>query len=301
MEENLLSLLVGIAVGFFYDKYVPLVKSFQIALIPVLFAVFLTTIINRTGGTLLFIFAFPLINNLPYFFGIAEPIPITPTALVLGLIYLWARLIGSLIIAPKLPRYHPIFGPMSLFVVLVIVSALVTFLRYANFYPIGSDRIYELTTNIHRVTSGGAIRSALFTALSDLTAIGVFLALITSLNSSVLVRQPIGILALSTGLPLLFGAYQHFWNPSLGNNSISIDLGLIKELLGAQEGSEATEHPKIFKAKTSREWKEGDFWRAEERLKSACENSCEREEIIKILNDIVPIYRPDFRNGPILY
>jgi len=219
--------LGGIAVGFFYYKYVPLVNSFQIALIPVLLAVFLTTIINRTWGTLLFIFAFPLINNLPYFFGIAEPIPFAPTALVLGLIYLWARLIGTLIIGPKLPRYHPIFRPMSFFVVIVIVSALVTFLRYANFYPIGSDRIYELTTNMHRVTSGGAIMSVIFTALSYLTGVGVFIALITSLNSSVLVRQAIRILALSTGLSVLFAVYQRFWNPSLGNNPISIDQGLI--------------------------------------------------------------------------
>jgi len=40
----------------------------------------LTVAINRTGGTLLFIFIFPLINNLPYFFGIAEPFPFAPTA-----------------------------------------------------------------------------------------------------------------------------------------------------------------------------------------------------------------------------
>jgi hypothetical protein len=220
-------LLAGATIGLFYYKYVPLVKPFQVALIPILLAVFLTTIISPRLGTLLFIFTFPLINNLPYFFGIAEPFPFAPTALVLCLFYLWARLVENVIKGPDLSRFHPIFRPMSLFVVLVIVSALITFLRYANFFPFKGDNIYELTANIHRVTSGGAIMSVIFTALSYLTGIGVFLALITSLNSSVLVRHAIGVLALSTGLSSLFAVYQHFGNPTLGNNPISVNQGLI--------------------------------------------------------------------------
>ena len=51
---------------FFYKKYVPLVTPFQIALIPILFIVFILTIINIRWGILFFIFAFPLINNIPY-------------------------------------------------------------------------------------------------------------------------------------------------------------------------------------------------------------------------------------------
>ena len=227
MNYVVLSLLVGITIGFFYYKYVPLVKSFQIALIPVLLAVFLTTIINRTWGTLLFIFVFPLINNLPYFFGIAEPFPFAPTALVLCLFYLWARLIGIATKGPGPMTFRPIFRPMSLFVVLVIVSALVTFLRYADFFPFGTDKIYELTTNIHRVTSGGAIMSVIFTALSYLTGIGVFLAVITSLNSIAIVGHAIRVLAISTGLSILFAVYQHFGNPTLGNNPLSIGGGTI--------------------------------------------------------------------------
>lgn len=222
-----LSLLVGIGIGIFYYKYVPFVTSFQIALIPVLLTVFLTTIISPTWGTLLFILLFPLINNLPYFFGISEPIPFAPTALLLGLFYLWARLIGSATQGPGSTTFRPIFRPMSLFLVLVMMSALVTFLRYANYFPFRSDNIYELTANIHRVTSGGAIMSVIFTALSYLTGIGVFLSFIMSLNSSLLVRRAIMALALGAGISLLFAGYQHFWNLTLGNNPISISHGLI--------------------------------------------------------------------------
>lgn len=76
---------------------------------------------------------------------------------------------------------------------------------------------------------------------------------------------------------------------------------LFEELLGAQEGSEATEYPKIFKAKTSRDWIEGDFWGAVEKLKSACEKSRGKEEIIEILKEIVPTYRPDYGSGSIIH
>jgi O-antigen ligase len=219
--------LTGAMVGLFYYKYVPLVIPFQVALIPVLLLVFISTIISSRAGTLFFIFSFPLINNLPYFFGIAEPLPFAPTALVLCLIYLWARLIGSAIKGPVLPRFHPIFRPISLFAGLVIMSALITFLRYANYFPFSNDNIYELTTNMHGVTSGGAIMSVIFTALGYLTGIGVFLALITTLNTPVFIKQAIRVLAISTGLSLLFAAYQHFGNPTLGNNPISINANLI--------------------------------------------------------------------------
>jgi len=72
---------------FFYVRYVPLVKSFQAAFLPVLFAVFGLTLIKREWGLLFFIFSFLLINNLPYFFGIDERLPHAPAALVLFMFF----------------------------------------------------------------------------------------------------------------------------------------------------------------------------------------------------------------------
>ena len=45
---------------FFYVRYVPLVKSFQAAFLPVLFAVFGLTLIKREWGLLFFIFSHTL-------------------------------------------------------------------------------------------------------------------------------------------------------------------------------------------------------------------------------------------------
>ena len=82
---------IAIAYGFslyiFYLKYVPLIKTFQLILMPILLAVFILATVNVQWGILFFIFSFPLINSLPYFFGIFENIPHAPTALVLFLFF----------------------------------------------------------------------------------------------------------------------------------------------------------------------------------------------------------------------
>ncbi len=215
------------ALHLFYVRYVPLVGPFQRALTPILLAVVVATLIRPAWGTLLFIFAFPLINNLPYFFGLAEPLPLAPTALVLCLFYLWAHLLRGAFGGPVRPEPYPIFRPMGLFAVLVSVSALITFFRYANYFPFISDGIYELTTNMYHVTSGGAIMSVVFTALNYLTGIGFFLCLITSLNSRPLIKRAIECLAISSALSLAFAIFQQFVNPKFGNNPISISNAFI--------------------------------------------------------------------------
>lgn len=71
----------------FYYKHVPLVKPFQAALIPSLLLIVIITALKVDYGLLFFIIALPLLNNLPYFFGITFDIPHAPTALVLALAF----------------------------------------------------------------------------------------------------------------------------------------------------------------------------------------------------------------------
>ena len=53
---------------------------------------------------------------------------------------------------------------------------------------------------------------------------------------------------------------------------------LFEELSGGQEGSEATEHPKIFKAISKHDWTESAFWESVDRLKTLSAECCKREE-----------------------
>jgi FlaA1/EpsC-like NDP-sugar epimerase len=75
---------------------------------------------------------------------------------------------------------------------------------------------------------------------------------------------------------------------------------LFEELLGAQEGIEATEHPKIFRAQARHEWTESVLWESVDRLKTLSTKYCKREDIIEVMKTIVPTYKPDLGNGSIL-
>ena len=179
----LLSFLYICGIYVFYIKYVPLVPQFQYALLPTLLLVAAATVVNLEAGGLCFIFLFPLTNNLPYFFDIYENSPHAPTALVLFMAYFLGILLRTTFSKDKFTFQLRIFQPMICFLSLVLISAVITFLRYANFYPLVSDSIYELTTNTYGVSAGGAIMSVVFSSLNYITGFVFFFLMVNQLNS----------------------------------------------------------------------------------------------------------------------
>ena len=231
LYRNLVRSLVffsyAIGLWFFYIHYVPLVKPFQYVFLPILAAVAILTAANVQSGILLFVFSFLLINNLPYFFGIYEPIPHAPSALVLALFFLLGFLFRLLFFGYHLSINHKIFRPIFLFSSIVIISGLITFARYTNYYPILSDNIYEMTANTFAVSTGGALMSIVFFSLNYLTGLGFFLIIYSTICSKQFQKKLVFVFCASALLSLSFGVYQHLINPKLGNNPISIDLSLI--------------------------------------------------------------------------
>jgi FlaA1/EpsC-like NDP-sugar epimerase len=73
---------------------------------------------------------------------------------------------------------------------------------------------------------------------------------------------------------------------------------LFEELLGAEEGSEPTEHAKIFKVRDSRMRDEGELLAKIDRLIGLCQGNNSREEFIRCLKEIVPTYSPGDINIP---
>lgn len=67
---------------------------------------------------------------------------------------------------------------------------------------------------------------------------------------------------------------------------------LFEELLGAEEGTEPTEHARIFKARNPRVEAEGETFLKVEKLIDLCCDGCDHDSIINGLADIVPTYKP---------
>ncbi len=215
------------ALYFFYFKYVPIVKPFQAILAPILFVVFILTTINVQWGTLFFIFFFPLISILPYFFGIFENTPHAPTALVLFLFYFLGWLLHNTLYKQEFALSYKIFKPIFIFSLFVIISSVITFFRYANFYPFLSDYIYELTTNVKGVTAGGAIMSIVLTSLNYLSGFGFFFILLNAVKSKEFLKKILIVLLVSTLISITFGFYQHFEDLKFGSNIRSFNQGLV--------------------------------------------------------------------------
>ena len=202
---------------FFYIKYVPLVTSFQMVLLPVLLVILLLASFNFELGTLFLVFAFPLINSLPYFFGIYEHIPHAPTALVLFLFYFLGWCIHLSFSPKKLSFNHPIFKPMILFSLFILISGFINFLRFSNFFPLVSDRVYELITNVNGVTAGGAVMSTLFHSLNYLTGFVFLFVLLNTIKSKKYAKKIIVVLFFSMVFSLMIGFYQYLRDMSFGN------------------------------------------------------------------------------------
>jgi hypothetical protein len=225
------TVVCALFMGIFYWKYVPIVAGYQLILAPLLILLTIWTAIDIRGGLIAFIFLFPLINNLPYFFKLYEPLPMAPSALVLFLFFFWGWLFHRTFHAPNPVRdgekpNEPIFAPLRLFAILVGVSALITIWRYTNFFPFWRPRVYELITNAFGTSAGGAIMSVVFYALTYLTGIAFFFILVGAVRSEAFIRKAVTALGASILLSLAFGLFQHFKAPTLGNNPLSISTGL---------------------------------------------------------------------------
>ncbi|MFC2161473.1 O-antigen ligase family protein [Acidobacteriota bacterium] len=208
----------------FYLKYVPLVLHFQLFLLPILLTTSILTIVKLEKGFLFFVFIFPLINNLPYFFGIYEQIPHAPTALLAFLFFFLGCLI-HLCVSPSLPlRKPPISTPMIILAAVMVISGFITFLRFSNFFPFLVDSVYEFTVNVNNVSTGGAIMSTVFSALNYLSGFVFFFIAFNILKNSDILKKILHILLVSTFLSMLFGLLQFYKDVRLGNTPFWVQM-----------------------------------------------------------------------------
>lgn len=221
------TIVFSVLLYIFYLRYVPLLKGYQICLMPILIFTLIITALKIQWGMIFFIFLFPLINILPYLFGIYEHIPHAPSALVLFLFFFLGWMLNQAWSDTYKKCSHQIFKPMFFFSVLVILSGIITFLRYSNFFPFLSSDIYELITNVDGVSSGGAIMSTVFFGLNYLSGFAFFYITYQTIDSMKFIQKIIFTLCLSTFISLVFGYYQYLKDIKIGNTLRNVSQGLI--------------------------------------------------------------------------
>lgn len=211
--------------GYFYYVYVPLLSPFQIILIPLLCLTAGLTVVRVEWGALWFVFAFPLVNNLPYYFGLYEHIPHAPVGLVLFLAFFIGWLANASFSGSRLSFPAGFLRPLAILSGIVLVSGWITFWRYANFPPFLAERARELIVNVNQVRAGGALMSNVFNSLNYLSGFLFLGIMLDILRRRAGVRKWLAVMAVSTGISLVFALVQRSVSLELGNMPTWYGLG----------------------------------------------------------------------------
>lgn len=217
---------------FFFLKYVPFVSPYLEILLGLAGLVLGITLYRTDWGVLFFVFLFPLVNNLPYFWGIDLNVPHAPVALVLFLFLLLGLLIRASLFKEHYLGTTPLNFILGILTALIIISGVITFFRFTAFFPFQADTLYEFRTNVIGVTSGGALMSSLFSALNYLCGFAFFIILFQLIKRSQKVKR-IGLIHLlialtaSTIIASLFGLFQRFTDIGFGNTPFWVTMNQI--------------------------------------------------------------------------
>jgi O-antigen ligase len=196
---------------YFYYVYVPLIPAYQFALAPLIFIVFALTLVRIEWGLLAFIFLFPLINILPYLFNIFEHIPHAPASLVIFLFFFLGWLLRRCLVSSEgMALFHPLNPILTLYLLLILLSSLITFLRYGNFSPFLTGGWPELVVNADGVRAGGARMSVVFSGLNLISGLIFSIILFPYLKEKKFKLKALKILLASFFISLVYGLFQFF-------------------------------------------------------------------------------------------
>jgi len=230
-QSQRISLVLGVLVyaaayGILYYTYVPRVLRLQLALLPLVLVTVVLSANSVRKGMLLVVFLIPLVGGLPYFFGLSgfNPLFFIFYGWVMGL------LVHQAVHPVRLRLKNPLFWPVAGASLVVVVSGIVTFWRYTNFFPLHGGAVYDLAVNILNVSAGEALRKVLFDGLNYFGGFIWFFVAVNVMRAGRTVRAAMSLLAGASLVSFGFGIYQSVENPGLGNQDWFIQAGRINAL-----------------------------------------------------------------------
>jgi O-antigen ligase len=188
-------------------------------LILVLFTI---SLFKPKTGFYIFIFLIPLLNFFPYIFHVAY----FQVILVLFFPILLAYILNKakdflypgnyLCFQVKYPAEDYKIA-ISIFIVLIVISIIITISRYVNFYPFITGKFYDLKININGVRSTDAINGILEYGLNALSGFAIFILASSIFKKIKELLYAVILLILSTLISSFFVIYQSFFDSGFGN------------------------------------------------------------------------------------
>lgn len=216
----------------FQSVFLPHNLALDIVMNTLVLIIFVVSAFNIKTGFYVYIFLLPLINFLFVFFDLKSfPVILFITfPLILGL---FANKASFKYVKNELPKIRLLgfsdflYVPVCLFVILVLMSLIITVLRYANFWPFFTSNYHNLKVNIY----GGGSTNAIFTVLWSFFYYTIgFLILFVVFNAFdefADIIKSLLILMASTAISSVFAVFQKFLFPWVGNYEPWISSGRI--------------------------------------------------------------------------
>lgn len=213
LGQSLTLILCIILFYFFYVRYVPLIREFQLILILLLLFLFTITFIKPKIGIFIFLFLIPTINTLPYFFRVRGINPLIISFIVIFLAYLFRTFAKK----DKFEFFQSHYFYLNVFIILLIISFLISFLRYSDFFPFKRSSIHEWVINYLGLRAGGAIQSVLFGFLILISGYLFFMILMKEKNKISFFYRGIYFLILGFFLSEIISLVQYSYKAEFGN------------------------------------------------------------------------------------
>ncbi len=184
-------------------------------------------------GLAVFVFFLLTANNWPYFFQARHGVFYVRVAAILFLFLAagWnlrravVRREGEMDGEAALPA--AVGRPLGFAAAIIAISAGVAFWRWANFFPMWGDGVFDWMTNSNGLFAALARRSAVMSAAGYLLPFAFLAIAAKTMKSRRGVEPVLRAVTLGLGLAVVFGYVQHFALPGLGNTDFWVTLGQI--------------------------------------------------------------------------
>ncbi len=192
--------------------------------------IFIVSLYKIKIGLYLFIFFIPLLNSFTTILNVrpVEIILYLFFAFTLGFFVNNSYKIQSsryILLKSDIDFDEELKVPILFFIIIVVISSLITIYRYANFVPFITSKYHDLTVNVNGVRSTGSISWTIKFFLNYIIGFWLIFIIFNIVKKTKEIIISIIVLISSTVVSTVVVFYQYFFHPTFGSFTYWVETG----------------------------------------------------------------------------
>ena len=187
-----------------------------------IFLIFIFSVYNIKTGLYIFIFFIPLLSSMTTILG--------KRGIDIILFLFLSLFLGFIVNKGKKPLNEldyqnkskfvfdkELGSTLFLFVIILIISCVITIYRYLNFLPLLSTSFHDIAVNVSGTGSRGSIFWTLKYSINAIVGIGLLFIIFNAFNKVRDIIRAVIIIISSNIIIFVIGFYQHYFHPTFGS------------------------------------------------------------------------------------